>query len=126
MLMDDSSWQAQMLLQWWSNSPTAWQIDRETDDLRGDVLGSRPLLSYLRYDVRIEPDCLRTLGLNELASKAEELRQMDKAELRDAFARIGEAAAATTVYDSNGREIQYAVDPGHFPTTFDVNGHRAP
>ena len=58
MLMDDASWQAQLLLQWWSNSATPWQIDREIGDLRGDVRGSGAL-SYLRYDVRIEPECLR-------------------------------------------------------------------
>jgi hypothetical protein len=120
MFMDDSSWQAQLLLQWWSNSPTPWMIDRELGDMRGDVLGQRELLSYVRYDARIEPGCLRRMGLVDLAAKAESLREMDKAELRDAFDRIGRTAAAATVVDDTGREIQYGFDPGHLPAAFDL------
>jgi hypothetical protein len=75
MLMDDSSWQAQLMLQWWSNSATPWQIDRELGDLRGDVLGQRELLSYLRYDVRIEPECLRLMGMEDLAKSVAELHR---------------------------------------------------
>jgi hypothetical protein len=122
MLMDDASWQAQQLLQWWSDSPTPWAIDRELGDLRGDVLGGRELLSYVRYDARIEPECLRLMGLDDLAAEAAELREMDNAELRDAFERIGRAAAARTVVDADGREVQYGVDGRHFPVGFDLGG----
>src|SRR3954452_16992859 len=107
MFMDDARSQAQLLLQWWSSSPTPWMIDRELGDLRGDVLGGRELLSYVRYDVRIEPDCLSLMRLPDLASKAAEVREMDKAGLRDAFDRIGRTAAAKPVVDEDGREIQY-------------------
>jgi uncharacterized protein len=120
MFMDDSSWQAQLMLQWWSSSPTPWLIDREVGDLRGDVLGRRELLSYLRYDVRIEPECLRLMGLADLAERAEKLRELDQAELRDAFDRIGRSAAARTVLDPTGREIQYGVLASHFPAGFDL------
>ncbi len=120
MLMDDSSWQAQLLLQWWSASPTPWLIDREIGDLRGDVLGDRPLLSYLRYDVRLEPDCLTRLGEPKLARQAAALRKMDNADLRDALERIGRQAAARTLVDQRGREIQYAVLPAHFGSQFDL------
>ena len=121
MFMDDASWQAQLLLQWWSNSPTPWMVDRELGDLRGDVLGGRELLSYVRYDVRIEPDCLRRMGLTDLAAKAETLREMDKAELRDAFDRVGRGASAATVVDDTGREIQYGVEAAHLPAAFDLS-----
>jgi hypothetical protein len=103
-----------------SSSPTPWRIDRETEDLRGDVLGGRELLSYLRYDVRIEPDCLRRMGLEDLAKQVEGLREMDNAALREAFARIGATAAARTVHDAEGREIQYGVAPTHLPAAFDL------
>jgi uncharacterized protein len=49
MLMQDASWQNQIILQWLSNSPTAKVIDREMGDLKGDLLGGSPLLEYLRY-----------------------------------------------------------------------------
>lgn len=120
MLMDDASWQAQLLLQWWSNSATPWQIDREIGDLRGDVQAQRELLSYLRYDVRIEPECLRLMGLGALADKVDELHQLDNATLREAFDSIGRVAAERTIVDSSGREIQYGVSPTHFPAAFDL------
>ena len=121
MLMDDASWQAQLMLQWWSNSATPWQIDREIGDLRGDVQGQRELLSYLRYDVRIEPECLRLMGMADLADLADGLHQLDNATLRDAFDRIGRAAAERTIVDPSGREIQYGVAPAHFPPAFDLH-----
>lgn len=125
MLMDDSSWQAQLLLQWWSASPTPWLIDREIGDLRGDILGGQPLLSYLRYDVRLEPDCLTRLGEPKLAKQAAALRQMDNAALRDALDRIGRQAATKTLLDEHGREIQYAVLPSHFGAGFDRSAAEA-
>ena len=109
------------MLQWWSNSATPWQIDREIGDLRGDVQGQRELLSYLRYDVRIEPDCLRLMGMADLADLADGLHQLDNATLRDAFDRIGRAAAERTIVDASGREIQYGVAPAHFPPAFDLH-----
>ena len=121
MLMDDASWQAQLMLQWWSNSATPWQIDREIGDLRGDVQGQRELLSYLRYDVRIEPECLRLMGMTDLADLADGLHQLDNVTLRDAFDRIGRAAAERTIVDPSGREIQYGVMPAHFPPAFDLH-----
>lgn len=120
MFMADSSSQAQMLLQWWSNSATPWLIDRETGDLRGDVLSGRELLSYLRYDVRVEPDCLRRMGFADLAAQAEGLHELDNADLRDALGRIGAKAAAASVQDGSGREIQYGVASHHLPHAFDL------
>jgi hypothetical protein len=111
MFMDDSSWQARLLLLLWSNSPTPWVIDREIGDLRGDVLGQRELLSYVRYDVRIEPQCLRLTGFDDPARTAEELHEMDNTTLRHAFDRIGQAVAARTIVDGQGREIQFGVIP---------------
>ncbi len=122
MFMDDASWQAQTLLQWWSNSPTPWTIDRELGDLQGDLLGGRELLSYLRYDVRIEPDCLRRMGLPDLVVEAAGLQAMDNTELREALDRIGRLAAERTVLDDAGREVQFGVEARHFPLAFDVPG----
>ncbi len=62
------------------------------------------------------------MGLDDLAAEAAELREMDNAELRDAFERIGRAAPAGTVVDADGREIQYGVDGRHFPVGFDLGG----
>ncbi len=120
MLMDDASWQAQALLQWWSDSPTPWEVDRELGGLEGDLLGGRALLSYLRYDARLEPDCLAGMGLPDLAAEAAGLREMDNAALRGALDRIGLAAAARTLADGEGRAVQFGVEAGQFPPAFDL------
>jgi hypothetical protein len=57
-LMDDAAALNEILLQWLSDSPTARTIDGEIGDLGGDLLGPEPLLTYLRYDVRLERDWL--------------------------------------------------------------------
>jgi hypothetical protein len=40
MFMQDASWHNQLLLQWFSNSPTAWEIDGETGKLENDFIGN--------------------------------------------------------------------------------------
>lgn len=108
MLMDDATWYNQLLLQYLSRSPTACLIDREIGDLRNDLLGGRPLLTYLRYNARLDRDGFTSLGLPELAAKLKQLRAMDDAANRDDLNRIGQAAAERQVL------------PQHFPTAFDL------
>uniref|UniRef100_UPI0025E7B2F4 patatin-like phospholipase family protein n=1 Tax=Algoriphagus sp. TaxID=1872435 RepID=UPI0025E7B2F4 len=50
MLMQDASWQNQIMLQWLSNSPTAHYIDMEIESLRDDFISGKPLIKYLRYN----------------------------------------------------------------------------
>ncbi len=106
MLMDDASWQNQLLLQCLSRSKTPWEIDREVGT--GTLLTSAPLLTYMRYNARLEADALRELGLDNLAPKAAKLREMSDAGNRFDLAEIGTKAAAR----------QVAAD--HFPETFDL------
>ncbi len=62
MLMQDASWQNQVILQWISKSPTADSLDMEIGDLKNDFMGSNPLdflfalqfLYYLRQPKRIK------------------------------------------------------------------------
>jgi hypothetical protein len=92
-LMDDASALNELLLQWMSSSLTAREIDSEIGDLRGDILGGgRPLLTYLRYDVRFDDAWLKDklkLSAKQLASIAE----MDRAENMDTLVEIGKAAS---------------------------------
>ena len=108
MLMDDASWQNQLLLQYLSRTPTPWEIDREVGDLSSDLLTPEPMLTYLRYNVALETPALLTLGLSALAPKAEALREMSDAGNRHDLARIGEVAAAQHVRDD------------HFPDAFNL------
>jgi uncharacterized protein len=94
-LMDDASALNELLLQWMSSSETAREIDSEIGDLEGDILGGgKPLLTYLRYDVKFDDEWLK--GKLKLNFKNEELKsiaEMDRAENMDKLVEIGEAAA---------------------------------
>ena len=108
LLMEDANWHNQLLLQYLSRTATPWEIDREVGDLSADLLTPEPALTYLRYNVRIEGPALAALGLNDLALRAEQLREMSEAKNREDLARIGDAAARQQVRDE------------HFPDTFNL------
>lgn len=109
-IMQDANWLSQAVLQWMSGSPTAWDIDSEIDDLGDDLLGGGPaMLSYLRYDVALDPQWLQqTLRITLSDQECERLYAMDNAENLEQLARLGAAAA----------RIQ--VDPAHLPACFDL------
>jgi len=108
MLMDDATWQNQLLLQYFSRTPTPWKIDSEVGDLASDLLTPEPLLTYLRYNVELETPALLALGLADLAPKAKDLREMSTASNRYDLARIGEKGAEQQVRDE------------HFPDAFNL------
>jgi hypothetical protein len=107
MLMDDSASLAQVVLQCLSRSVTPVYIDSEMGDLAGDLWTGAPALSFLRYDVRLEDDALRALGLTPTAP-AKSLRRLQAAEHRQELFSVGAAAAAKQV------------DATHFSPAFDV------
>ncbi len=104
-LMDDASALNELLLQWMSSSATARLIDREIGDLSGDILGGgKPLLTYLRYDVKFDDALLKDkLSPEQLASIAE----MDRPDNMDKLVEIGKAAADL-------------IDDKHFGHVFDI------
>jgi predicted acylesterase/phospholipase RssA len=108
MLMEDASWQNQLLLQYLSRTKTPWMIDREVGDLSTDLLTPEPALSYLRYNVWLDENGLNGLGLTSFVTKLDSLREMSAGENRNDLALIGERAAERQVRDD------------HFPSTFDL------
>lgn len=95
MLMQDASWQNQIMLQWLSNSPTAHYIDMEIESLKDDFIGGKPMIKYLRYNFPITENELNGLGLNKSFSDkdVESLVEMSNAENREMLYYIGTAAA---------------------------------
>ncbi|PCJ94420.1 MAG: patatin [Flavobacteriaceae bacterium] len=91
MLMQDASWQNQMVLQWMSNSPTADKIDMEVNGLEGDYLGGKPLIKYLRYNFPFTVEALNKLGFDKLFTEedVENLIEMSNAENRFKLLEIG-------------------------------------
>ena len=95
MLMQDSSWQNQIVLQWLSKSPTAYEIDMEIGDLGNDFISGKPLIKYLRYNFPITLDTLNKLNLGRSFNEkdVESIVEMSNAENRELLYDIGTAAS---------------------------------
>lgn len=108
-LMDDTSSLNETLLQWMSSSPTARPIDREIGDLHNDTIANGPLLTYLRYDARLEQEWLSSqLNFRTTATELESLVKLEQASNIKRLSEIGRLCG------------QRLVDPGHFPAAFDL------
>ena len=97
--MDDISWHNQTLMQYFSNSVTNYNIDSEIGNLENDLICETPLFKYLRYNVMLEPDELRKIGLDNYIEKPglKSLRKMDKGKNATALYTIGKNAAKQIV-----------------------------
>lgn len=102
MLMQDASWQNQIILQWLSNSPTAFRIDGEIEDLKGDYIAGKPLIKYLRYNFPITQNELNGLQLDKTSTNpgrtfsdkdVASIIEMSNAGNRQLLYQIGTAAA---------------------------------
>jgi len=95
MFMQDASWHNQIILQWLSNSPTAWPIDKEIGKLTGDVIGGgNPLISYVRYNTWLDADTLKNImGVVYSQKQVEDLIEMSNAASRFELFKIGQTAA---------------------------------
>ncbi|MBK9336492.1 MAG: patatin-like phospholipase family protein [Lewinellaceae bacterium] len=119
MLMEDATYQNQMLLQYISKSPTAIEIDSEIGDLSDDLLTPQPLLHYLRYQAYLEQPKTMADGTQEDKpylpfddKTVEKMRQMDKAEMVEQLLQVGRIYA------------QKRIEAGHFPNSFDLDATR--
>jgi len=99
MLMQDASWQNQIILQWLSESPTAVHIDREMGPLSGDLIGGQARIRYLRYNTPITENDLNglQLGRNFTATEVAHIIEMSHAENRELLYKIGVKAAEKSV-----------------------------
>lgn len=95
MLMQDASWQNQVVLQWLSNSPTANEMDMQMGSLNGDYIGGKALIKYLRYNFPMTVDTLNGLGLKKVFNekKVKDLIEMSNAKNRFILLEIGKLAS---------------------------------
>jgi patatin-like phospholipase/acyl hydrolase len=113
MLMQDASWHNQMMLQWLSNSPTAWTIDSEIGTMEGDLLANtgnnQGVISYLRYNLWLDAESLKSVtGKLYDDGKIDSLVEMSNAENRFELYELGEKAAVNEVRET------------HFPDSFNI------
>ncbi len=111
MFMQDASWHNQLILQWISNSPTAWEIDGEIGKLENDFIGNAKkdtgLISYLRYNIWLDA---HTLG--PLMNKQYTQKQVD------GLVEMSNADSRFELYDIGAKAASKEVDETHFPDTF--------
>lgn len=108
-LMQDCATLQQTLLQWMSSSTTAKVVDRELGDLRHDLVGGSPLLSYLRYDVDLRKDAVQALDARLTdVRKIESLSEMDAPENMETLHQLGILAGVRDVKSED------------FPSVFDL------
>jgi len=111
MLMEDASWQNQIIMQWLSNSPVPWEIDGEIGDLDGDLIApgdnGNGLLSYVRYNTWLTKAYLDKLMSKSYAQeKVTDFNQMDHAANCDELFSIASVAAEKEMKEE------------HFPGSF--------
>ncbi len=107
-LMDDCGDMVETVMQWLSVSPTAREIDRETQ-LAQPTLAGAPRLSYLRYNVLFDPKwCDKELGITRSAKELKALEAMDEPDNLAALYELGSLAG------------QALVKAGHFGARFDA------
>ena len=107
-LMDDCGDMVETVMQWLSVSPTAREIDRETQFAQPTLAGAARL-SYLRYNVLLDPKwCDKELGITRSAKELKALEAMDEPDNLAALYELGSLAGQTLV------------KAGHFGARFDA------
>ena len=97
-LMSDCQIANQALLQWMGYSPAPWTINSEIGTLAEDNLATQPVLTYQRYDIKLEQRWLRdTLGIQVSDSEMVQLRRLDNPAAMGALEEYAKAAARQQV-----------------------------
>lgn len=113
MLMQDASWHNQLIMQWLSNSPTAWEIDGEIGVLADDIIGNSRkeggFIHYLRYNQWLDAESLGALMKREYTQKE-----------IDGLVEMSNAASRFDLYDIGSKAAATAVNESHFPDTFKI------
>ena len=95
-----------MLLQAISKCLTPFEIDMEVGSAAGELVGTNPLLTYVRYEVELQEQTLADLGVTVSRKQLESLREMSNGDNREQLFEIGQALAKRDV------------DEAHFPSRF--------
>jgi uncharacterized protein len=97
-LMTDSQMQVLAIMQWLGECPAPWEINSEVGTLAGDAPAGGKMFRFLRYDVRLEKNWLKSeLGYDVSDDLLGKLRGMDDPKLVHQLYEIGSLAAAKQV-----------------------------
>ncbi len=106
--LHDANYHNQLILQLLSQSPHAVEIDSEIGQLEQDFFNPQPALSYIRYNVPLNPDYLKKMKLPFSDNKINQAGLIDKAANMDLLAEVGILAA------------EKMLQPEHFAVHFDI------
>jgi uncharacterized protein len=113
MFMQDASWHNQLMMQWLSNSPTAWEIDGETGTLANDTVGNmkkdKGFVSYLRYNLWLD-----NATLEPLMKRAYTQKEID------GLVEMSNAESRFDLYDIGSKDAALSIAESHFPGTFKI------
>jgi hypothetical protein len=108
-VMSDCAEVIETLMQWLSDSPTAYPIDRDIGTLAADQLAGTARFSYLRYNCRLDPRWIeKELGIELSRAQLEELSEMDEPRNIAQLEQLGARSAEVHMSD------------GHLPAVFDL------
>jgi patatin-like phospholipase/acyl hydrolase len=102
-LMTDCGNLVETMMQWLSSSATNRVIDSECGDLSGDVLGGKPMLTYIRYDTALSKENAITLCPElalPLGERLNNLHAMDNPETMDLMLAMARKLAKDSVHDN--------------------------
>jgi hypothetical protein len=102
-LMNDCNNLVETMMQWLSSSATSRVIDSECGDLGGDVLGGKPMLTYLRYDMALTKENAISLCPElalQLGEQLNKIHAMDNPETMDLILAMARKLAQDSIHDS--------------------------
>jgi hypothetical protein len=102
-LMNDCGTLVETMMQWLSSSTSSRVIDSECGDLDGDVLGGKPMLTYLRYNMALTKENAITLcpdlALN-LGERLNNINAMDNTSTMDLMLAMVRKIAPDSVHNN--------------------------
>jgi len=102
-LMNDCGNLVETMMQWLSSSATNRVIDSECGDLSGDVLGGKPMLTYIRYDTALSKENAISLCPElalPLGERLNNLHAMDNPETMDLMLAMARKLAQDSVHNN--------------------------
>ena len=102
-LMNDCGNLVETMMQWLSASETSRVIDSECGDLRGDILGGKPMLTYLRYDMALTKENAVSLCPDlalQLGKQLNNINAMDNPLTMDLMLAMARKLAQDSIHDS--------------------------
>jgi patatin-like phospholipase/acyl hydrolase len=101
-LLHDAAELVEIMMQYFSDSPTARVINKKFGNLEGEEAGNEASFSYFRYNIDLHPETLDALGFENLTdTEIDSLMRLDQTENRHMLHTIGQQSATTLIEESH-------------------------